>query len=165
MTEADPLTQAADRRLTEVQAIVDDLAVALAAVERERRRVRPSEWDTLFRQIQTLFIELGTHPFLAGDLHAEMLLARMGAASNLEEFDQRVTDLGDYVAGKLAYNAAIRAARDGIEPDPADLLPRRFGASAPGAGRVAAQFGPSGSDFALADDPAPARARRGILRL
>lgn len=165
MIEADPMTEAADRRLAEVQGIVRDLGDWLARIERERRRVRPSDWDTLFRQMQTLFVELGSHPFLSGDAHAEMLLARMAAASDLDEFDRRTTDLGDYVAGKLAYNAALRAVREGREPDPADLRPRSFGASAPGAGRVVAQFGPSGSDFTIADDPAPTRERRGILRL
>lgn len=168
MTEADnddPILAAANQRLADVQAIVRDLGEAMARIERERRRVLPSDWDTLFRQMQTLFVELGTHPFLAGDAHAEMLLARMGAASDLEEFDRRVSALGEYVAGKLAYNAALRAVREGREPDPADLIPRSFGASAPGAGRVVAQVGPSGSDFAIASDPAPVEQRRSILRL
>lgn len=163
--EPDPTLAAANRRLAEVEGVVRDLGDAIARIHRERRRVLPSDWDTLFRQIHSLFLDLAAHPFLAGDSHAEMLLARMAASSDLEEFDKRVTDLGDYVAGKLAYNAALKALRDGREPDPGDLIPRRFGASAPGAGRVVAQFGPSGSDFALSDEPAPARARRGILRL
>jgi hypothetical protein len=162
---ADPILAAAQQRLAETQRIVRELGEAMSRIDRERRRVRPEDWDTLLRQIQTLFVELGTHPFLAGDAHAEMLLARMGAASDLEEFDRRVTDLGQYVAGKLAYNAALRALREGREPDPADLIPRSFGASAPGAGRVVAQGGPSGSDFAIASDPAPAEQRRSILRL
>lgn len=166
MSEArDPLQEAADRRLAEVEAIVHDLGAAIERIERERRKVRPEDWDTLFRQMRAALEALGTHPFLAGDLHAEMLLSRMTAAADLEEFDKRVDALGDYVAGKLAYNATLKALREGREPDPAELQPRRFGGTAPGAARVVAQFGPSGSDFELTGEPAGPKARRGILRL
>lgn len=162
---ADPVMEAAERRLADTQSTLRALSAAMERIDRERRRVRPSDWDTLFRQMHTLFLELARHPFLAGDVHAEMLLARMAAAPDLEEFDKRVSALGDYVGGKLAFNAAIVAAREGREPDPSDLIPRKFGATAPGLGRVVGQFGPSGSDFALSDEAQPERARRGILRL
>lgn len=161
----DDLMAAADRRLAETEATIAALAETMARIERERRRVRPEDWDTLFRQMRTAVQQLASHPFLAGDTHAEMLLTRMAAAPDLAEFDRRVDALGEYVAGKLAYNAALRAVRDGQEPDTADLIPRRFGASAPGAGRVVAQHGPSGSDFDLNHDGSAALPLRGSLRL
>lgn len=164
-TGADPLMQAADRRLAESEAALAALAEALQRIDRDRRRVRPEDWDTLFRQMKSAMVQLGTHPFIAGDIHAEILLARMAASADLEELDRRTDVLGEYIAGKLAYNAALRALRDGQEPDPASLIPRRFGATAPGAGRVVAQHGLSGSDFDLSGDGAVPQPRRGILRL
>lgn len=163
--EADPLMQAANRRLAESEAALAALGEALQRIERERRRVRPEDWETLFRQMKTAIVQLGTHPFVAGDIHAEMLLARMAASADLEELDRRTDALGEYIAGKLAYNAALKAVRQGQDPDPASLIPRRFGATAPGAGRVVAQHGPSGSDFDLSGDGAAIQPRRGILRL
>ncbi len=160
-----PAPQDGDRRLAESLATIDALTEALARIDRERRRVRPEDWDTLFRQMRTAVQQLAAHPFLAGDAHAEMLLTRMAASPDLAEFDSRVDDLGEYVAGKLAFNAALRAVRDGKEPDATALVPRRFGATAPGAGRVVAQHGPSGSDFDLTGEGAMAQPRRGILRL
>ncbi len=168
MTEAaakHPLQEAADRRLAEAEGIVRDLGAAIERIERERRRVRPEDWDTLFRQMRDLIVALGTHPFIAGDVHAEMLVARMCGAADLEDFDRRVSDLGEYIAGKLAYNAALKAVREGREPDPAELIPRRFGGSAPNGGRVVAQLGPSGSDFDLTGEAVSPALRRGILRL
>lgn len=160
-----PMQQDAERRLAESQATLDALAEALARIDRDRRRVRPEDWDTLFRQMRTVLQHLATHPFLAGDAHAEMLLTRIAASPDLAEFDNRVDALGEYVAGKLAFNAALRAVRDGKEPDATALVPRRFGATAPGAGRVVAQHGPSGSDFDLTGEGAVTQPRRGILRL
>lgn len=164
-TSADPVLAAAEQRLADTQAAIVSLAEAIERIERERRRVRPEDWDTLFRQMRSAMLELASHPFLAGDVHAEMLLSRMAAAADLPELDRQVDALGEYIAGKLAYNAALRAVRDGKEPDPAALMPRRFGATAPGAGRVVAQHGPSGSDFDLSGESAAALPRRGILRL
>jgi hypothetical protein len=164
-TETDDLMAAANQRLAETDATVAALAEALARIDRDRRRVRPEDWDTLFRQMRTAVQQLAAHPFLAGDAHGEMLLIRIAASPDLAEFDRRVDALGEYVAGKLAFNAALRAVRDGKEPDATALLPRRFGATAPGAGRVVAQNGPSGSDFDLTGEGAMAQPRRGILRL
>lgn len=164
-TAADPVLAAAEQRLADTHAAMQSLTDSLARIERERRRVRPEEWETLFRQMRSAMLELASHPFLAGDVHAEMLLSRMASAADLPDLDRRVDALGEYLAGKLAYNAALRAVRDGKEPDPGVLMPRRFGASAPGAGRVVAQHGPSGSDFDLSGESAAALPRRGILRL
>lgn len=146
-------------------AALRDLTDALARIERERQRVRPGDWETLFRQMRAVLEQLVDHPFLRGDLHAEMLLGRLAVASDLADLDRRVDDLGEYVAGKLVFTEALIAAREGRAVEPAALVPRRFGAAQSGAGRVLAQHGPSGSDFALSDEAALTPARRGILRL
>lgn len=164
-SSADPVLAAAEQRLADTQATIQSLAETMARIERERRRVRPEDWETLFRQLRSAMLELASHPFLAGDVHAEMLLSRLASATDLPDLDRRVDALGEYIAGKLAYNAALRAVRDGKEPDAAALMPRRFGATAPGAGRIVAQHGPSGSDFDLSGESAAALPRRGILRL
>lgn len=169
MTEAerehDAILAAANARLAESEAIVAELGRSIAAIERERRRVRPGDWDTLFRQMGDVLHQLASHPFIAGDLHAEMLISRLAGAADLPDLDTRVDALGEYIAGKLAFQAALTAARDGREPDPADLLPRQFGAQAPGAGRVLAQQGPSGSDFAIADKDKAHPPQRSVFRL
>jgi hypothetical protein len=164
-TAANPVLAAAEQRLAETQATIQSLTEAMARIERERRRVRPEDWDTLFRQMRSAIQQLMSHPFLDGDTHAEMLMTRMAAAPDLAELDRRVDLLGEYIAGKLAYNAALRAVRDGTEPTAADLIPRRFGASAPGVGRVVAQHGPSGSDFDLNQDGTAVLPLRSTLRL
>lgn len=163
--EPDPVMIAAKARLDEAERIVAELGIALARIERERARVRPEDWDTLFRQMARIMTELATHPFLAGDEHAEMLIGRAALSDDLEMFDARISELGEYVAGKLAYHEALKAVREGREPDPALLVPRRFGASAPGAGRAEAQAGPSGSDFEVTGKAEPVVVRREILRL
>lgn len=169
MTEAErehhAILAAAAARLAETEAIVAELGRSIAEIERERRRVRPGDWDTLFRQMRDVLEQLANHPFLAGDLHAEMLLSRLTGAADLADLDARVDALGEYVAGKLAFQAALTAARAGREPDPADLLPRQFGAQAPGAGRVLAQQGPSGSDFLIDGDAKSHAPQRSVFRL
>lgn len=145
-----------------------DLAKRLARIERERQRVRPEDWQTLFRQMRTLLEQLSRHPFLKGDAEAEARLARMTSAADLEEFDRRVDHLAEYVMGKLAFNAAMK----GEPVDPSQLHPtstvqsRAMGAAA----REAARYGPSGDDFDAPGDgdgdrPAPARPRRTVVRL
>lgn len=163
--DPDPVLSAANARLAEQERIVRELGEAIARIERERARVRPEDWDTLFRQMAQIMVDLATHPFLAGDVHAETLIERMAVSDDLEIFDKRVTELGEYVAGKLAYHEALRAVREGRMPDPALLVPRTFGATAPGAGRIEAQAGPSGSDFELSGTAEPVAVRRDILRL
>lgn len=169
MTEAErehhAILAAANARLAESEAIVAELGRSIAAIERERRRVRPGDWDTLFRQMTDVLRQLASHPFIAGDLHAEMLISRLAGAADLPDLDARVDALGEYVAGKLAFQAALKAARDGREPDPADLLPRQFGAQAPGAGRVIAQQGPSGSDFQITGQDTTNTPQRSVFRL
>jgi hypothetical protein len=159
------ILSAANSRLAEAEAVVAELGRSIAAIERERRRVRPSDWDTLFRQMGDVLQHLASHPFIAGDLHAEMLIRRLAGAADLPDLDTRVDVLGEYIAGKLAFQAALIAAREGREPDPADLLPRQFGGQAPGAGRALAQQGPSGSDFQITDNDKLPPPQRSVFRL
>lgn len=150
------------------QAALADMARRIATIERERRRIRPEDWKTLFRQIRTLAQELIAHPFLKGDLEAEQRLDRMLTSADLEEFDRRVDDLGEYVRGKVAFNAAMDALERG-DTAAAAAAPPPVARPAPGASavsRMAAAHGPSGSDFDLggpAGGDAPRR--RGVLRL
>lgn len=152
----------------ETRAILAATARRIANLERERKRIRPEDWQTLFRQIRTLAGELVAHPFLKGDLEAEVRLDRMLLSADLEEFDRRVDDLAEYVRGKLAFNAAMEALERGdiaaatAPPPPAPPPPR------PDAGlaRMVGAQGPSGSDFDLggpAGGDAPRR--RGVIRL
>lgn len=156
------------------EATLAALGKRLAAIDRERQRIRPEDWQTLFRQMRTLLDQLATHPFLRGDAEAELRLKRMMRAADMDEFDRRVDHLAAYVAGKLAYNAAIR----GKEVDPSVLHPGSTPqARATGmAARASAQHGPSGDDFLIQpdaapdtqggeDQPDPPRPRRSVLRL
>ena len=149
----------------DTQAILAQMAGRIAAIERERKRIRRADWDTLFRQIRTVAGELITHPFIAGDLEAEARISRMLAAADLEEFALRVTDLEEYVQGKLAYNAAMDALEQG-ESAPDAAPPPPPSPTATGTSRRVAAHGPSGSDFEVSpgEGPKPAT-RRGMLRL
>lgn len=152
--------------LDRVERIIDASARRLAEIERERRRIRPEDWDTLFRQIATMMQQLAAHPFIRGDLEAETRLEAMLGAPDMEAFDQATDRLAEYVEGKLAFNAALKALEEG---GPMPELPRlRSAGQATGqAVRAAASHGPSGSDFDLgdgADAPQPL-GRRGVLRL
>jgi hypothetical protein len=159
----------------QTEATIAALGRRLAELDRERQRVRPEDWTTLFRQMRVLLEQLAAHPFLRGDAEAEARLTRMMRASDLEAFDRGVDHLADYVAGKLAFNAAIR----GKAVDPSALHPtssvqtRATGMAA----RASAQHGPSGDDFAIGDaaapepdpsrpeSPQPKPPRRSMLRL
>lgn len=153
----------------ETQAILAATARRIATIERERKRIRPEDWQTLFRQLRTLAGELVAHPFLKGDLEAEVRLDRMLLSADLEEFDRRVDELAEYVRGKLAFNAAMDALERGdtaaLEAAMPPPTPRPAGPDS-GLTRLAAAQGPSGSDFDLGG-PAGGNAprRRGVIRL
>ena len=161
---ADKETDHFDGR-SEVVTPLGALTEVMGRLERERRRVTPEDWATLFRQMQSVLRGIADHPFIAGDLHAEHLIGQLAGASDLAELDRRVDILGEYIAGKIAYNVALKAAHDGIEPDPTELLPRKFGASAPGTAKVMGIGGPSGSDFDVSGDNQTGVPYRGFIRL
>lgn len=150
---------------TETQTVVDKLASRIAAIERERKQIRREDWNTLFRQIRTVASELIAHPFVKGDLEAEMRIARMLAAGDLEDFALRVAHLEEYVLGKLAFNRAVAALENG-EAAPDRPAPMPVAPVASENLRRVTAHGPSGSDFALTPGDAPSSSpRRGILRL
>ena len=164
-----PTDPAAYNAPPDTQAMLAAMARRIVALERERKRIRREDWETLFRQIRTLAGELIAHPFLKGDLEAEARLDRMLLSADLEEFDRRVDDLDEYVRGKLAFNAAMAAlergdtaAAEAAAPPPPPPRARPDG----GLSRMVAAQGPSGSDFDLggpAGGDAPRR--RGVIRL
>ena len=143
-----------------MQAIED----GLARIARERARVRPEDWATLYRQLQSVLLQLATHGFVKGDIQAEMLIQRILRSENLEQVDSRTDDLAEYVLRKLNYIAALRAAQEG---KPVEALhhvaPRN---SATDVTRAAAAAGPSGDDFVVdGAEAGESRPRRSVLRL
>jgi hypothetical protein len=136
----------------------------LARIARERARVRPEDWATLFRQIGTVLRQLATHPFVIGDMEAELLIDRVLRSETMAAVDERTDDLIDYVLRKADYVAALRAARDGQPFDlPRHVAPRNTSSEV---SRAEAAAGPSGDDFlpgkAGSDQDRP---RRSLLRL
>ena len=143
---------------------------AMQRAERERARIRPEDWSTLFRQIQDVMIQLAGHPFVKGDMEAEMLIERISGSDDLEELDQRVDQFVSYAIGKLEYNAGLRAALEGKDPAEAEAVFRRPQASVTEVTRAQASHGPSGSDFAVAnavedDEEEDLSLRRTVFRL
>ncbi len=140
---------------------------ALMRIERERSRVRAEDWATLFRQTQDVLYELLTHPFVEGDMEAELRLQRIIYADDLEEMDKSVDFFAEYVVGKLEYHAAVKAHQEGKEHKdvPRFTTPSN---STSEVTRAQAMHGPSGSDFMIQNedktDSAPAQ-RRSVLRL
>jgi hypothetical protein len=176
-TERDPQADP----LVETEAVIATLGRRLQEIERVRQMVRPEDWQTMFRQMGDVLGQLAAHPFLRGDAEAETRLTKMMRASDLEEFDRGVDHLADYVAGKLAFNAALK----GKPVDPSALHPTSTAQSrATGMpARASAAHGPSGDDF-MVDAPdvadeqtsdtgrdtggettVPDRPRRSVLRL
>lgn len=149
---------------------IEDLDQALRSIERERARVRPEDWQTLFRQLQTMLEDLVKQPFLVGDLEAEARLDAILMASDLPDLDAKVDHLAEYISGKLAYMAALSEAEGGVQT-PADvpyLAPTQSNAAV--VARVASSQGPSGSDFDLGGDAdsapeTPSTGRRNVIRL
>ncbi|WP_163850673.1 hypothetical protein [Pseudooceanicola aestuarii] len=161
--QEEPASERSDMRddeanLRETEAQINQLGRRLADAERERNRTRPEDWQTLFRQVATLATRLAEHPFIRGDAEAEQRVARMLRAPDLEIFDLRTDALAEYISGKLAFHAAMKAAAEGkAQPDPDRPRLRQSAPSSSEATRMAAAFGPSGSDFALPDlPPSPA---------
>lgn len=143
------------------------LLKGLERIARERARVRAEDWQTLFRQLRTILIQLATHPFVVGDMQAELLIERLIESDDLEEFDVRVDDFASYAVAKLEYNAALRAAANGehVEDVPTFVAPQN---STTEVTRAAAVNGPSGSDFVFdeeSDADSEPVARRSVLRL
>lgn len=159
MTDEDDLSdaKAAERAMRAVQD-------GLARIARERARVRPEDWATLFRQMQTLLLRLATHDFVKGDMQAELLIERILRSEDLVQVDARVDDFAEYATRKLDYVLAIKAARDGqLVEERRHVAPRN---SASDLTRAEAAGGPSGDDFSVAgQDGTTDRPRRSLLRL
>ena len=136
----------------------------LARIERERARVRPEDWATLFRQMQTILLQLAKHPFVTGDMQAELLIERILRSDDLEQVDARTDEFAEYALRKLQYLAELKAAMEGKPVEaPRHVAPRN---SSSDVTRAAAAAGPSGDDFAAGtEDASASRQRRSVLRL
>lgn len=136
----------------------------LARIERERAKVRPEDWATLYRQMQSVLLQMANHPFVQGDMEAELLLERILRSENLDEVDARTDDFAQYAMRKLDYIAMLRAAQDGkTVPAQRHIAPRNTSTEVT---RAAAASGPSGDDFGVGGaDAAADRPRRSLLRL
>jgi hypothetical protein len=135
----------------------------LVRIARERAKVRPEDWATLFRQMQALLQQLVTHSFVVGDMQAELLVERILRSETLEEVDARTDDLAEYVLRKAQYVAALKAAKDGVSVDAPQHVALRNTSSE--VTRAEAAAGPSGDDFGIGGTATPDRPRRSLLRL
>jgi len=135
----------------------------LARIERQRARIAPDAWRTIFRQMRTLCEQLIDQPFIREDAESMTRLGAVLSAPDLATLDERVSHLGRRVEERLRD----RARQQGV---PEEALPRLLAMtmSSPDTSRLQAEAGPSGDDFILSgDDPrtAPRPMHRGILRL
>ena len=148
---------------------------ALRRIERERKRVRPEDWATLFRQTERVLSDLVDHPFVKGDREAEIRLANIIYSADLEDMDRNVDRLAEYLIGKLEFNIKMRN-RDAGQKD--ERAPRYVApaSTTTEATRAQARHGPSGSDFDIAPpsdcdagvlnkDTSKPPVRRSVLRL
>jgi hypothetical protein len=148
---------------TDAQRAMRAVQEGLERIARERARVRPEDWSTLFRQMQAVLTQLATHPFLRGDIEAELLVERILRSETLADVDARTDDLADYVLRKAEYVAELRAIAEGRPVEaPRHVAPR---SSSSEVTRAAAASGPSGDDFMAGGEDADARPRRSVLRL
>lgn len=156
------------------EAIATELSQSLLQITREAARVRPEDWATLFRQLETALREMVAHPFIRGDLEAEARLDRVLRAQDLEQMNAQVDHFADYVIGKLAFNASLKGEGDAAMPH----RPTVSQDSSSVTTRAQAAGGPSGSDFDIrppetavnatasdGKDAAAAPIRRSVLRL
>lgn len=149
---------------TAAQRALREIEDGLARIARERARVRPEDWATLFRQLQTLLLHLATHDFVKGDMQAELLIERILRSEDLDQVDARTDDFAEYAMRKLAYIAALRAAKDGAPVEaPVHFAPRNMSSDVT---RAEAAAGPSGDDFMTkTEDLTAEKPRRSLLRL
>ena len=159
----------ADKRDNTSQATAAEIAMwqieaGLDRIARERAKVRPEDWATLFRQMQTILRQLVAHPFVKGDREAELLVERILRSENLDEVDARTDVFAEYAMRKLDYIAMLRAAQDGKPVDTQrHVAPRNTSSEVT---RAEAAAGPSGDDFGPGrDDTTSDRPRRSLLRL
>lgn len=159
------MAQAGDQRPepTAAEQAMRAVEAGLERIARERARVRPEDWATLFRQMQAILLQLATHPFVQGDIEAELLIERILRSEDLEQVDARTDDFADYAMRKLSYIAALRAAREGKTVDAHQhVAPRNTSSEVT---RAEAAAGPSGDDFMAGGEDAKDRPRRSLLRL
>ena len=151
---------------TDADEVSANIARTLAQLDRDRVRTRREDWETLFRQMQTLLTELATHSCVVGDLEAEMLIEKVTLSEDLEELDARLDAFAAYAVAKLEYNAALRAQREGTQQEdvPVFTAPQN---SLSEVTRAQAMNGPSGSDFDVGseEENEHAPSRRAVFRL
>jgi hypothetical protein len=155
--------------MTAAEQAMRSITEGLERIARERAKVRPEDWATLFRQLQAVLLQLSTHPFVKGDMQAELLVERILRSETLEQVDERTDDLAEYAMKKVEYIAALKAIAEGrpVEGRPGDgtrhIALRNTSSEVT---RAAAAGGPSGDDFVVGgQDAAENRPRRSLLRL
>jgi hypothetical protein len=150
--------------MTTAELAMRSITVGLERIARERARVRPEDWATLFRQLKAVLLQLALHPFVKGDMQAELLVERILRSETLEEVDERVDDFADYAMRKQNYIAALKAVAEGRPVEGQRHVALRNTSSE--VTRAASASGPSGDDFAIGDQGGAAdRSRRSLLRL
>ena len=150
--------------LTAAERAMRSITEGLERIARERAKVRPEDWATLFRQLQAVLLQLAKHPFVMGDMQAELLVERILRSETLEEVDERVDDLAEYAMRKMEYVTALKAMAEGRPVEaPRHVALRNTSSEVT---RAAAAGGPSGDDFMVGGaDAAESRPRRSLLRL
>jgi hypothetical protein len=149
---------------TAAQRAMRQIEEGLERIARERAKVRPEDWATLYRQLQTMLHTLVKHPFVVGDMQAELLVERILRSEDLVEVDARTDDLAEYMLRKAEYMAALKAAKEGVPVEaPRHVALRNTSSEVT---RAEAAAGPSGDDFGVGGaETAADRPRRSLLRL
>ncbi len=111
---------------TAAELAMRQIEAGLDRIARERAKVRPEDWATLFRQMQTILRQLVTHPFVKGDMEAELLVERILRSENLDEVDARTDIFAEYAMRKLDYIGMLRAAQDGKPVDTQPCGPAKY---------------------------------------
>lgn len=149
---------------TAAEQAMRSITEGLDRIARDRAKVRPEDWATLFRQLHTNLLQLLAHPFVKGDMQAELLVERILRSETLETVDERTDDFAEYAMRKMQYISALKAIAEGRPVEaPRHVALRNTSSEVT---RAAAAGGPSGDDFAVGgEETAANRPRRSLLRL
>jgi hypothetical protein len=149
---------------TAAEQAMREITEGLERIARERAKVRPEDWATLFRQLQAALLQLLKHPFVTGDMQAELLVERILRSETLEEVDERTDDFAEYAMRKMQYVSALKTIAEGRPVEaPRHVALRNTSSEVT---RAQAAGGPSGDDFTVdGAEAATGKPRRSLLRL
>lgn len=163
----------------EVTADIEAIEKWMLQQKKHSLRISEAEWDRVFKDMQSLLLQLAQNPFVDGDQEALQRLDRVLASRDLEDMNSRIDYFADYIAAKLSYNAQLRETEtadtaDGELDEQASVPPPpvRFQSGIAARAPVSPV---SGSDFEVGEGDTPGdkssderptgKKRRNVLRL